>query len=138
MQFLFNIVTAAFYAEYMIEDGSYGDVDMAEFIEPTPAELATYHKTTPPTGQRLGTVNGRPGWIDLPPLSSEESAALAEAERGRLRVIADSEIAWRQDAVDADIATDEEKAALAAWRKYRVLLMRVDTAAPVWPTAPEV
>ena len=25
---------------------------------------------------------------------------------------------------------------LADWKKYRVLLMRVDTAKPVWPTPP--
>ncbi|HAE7767435.1 TPA_asm: tail fiber assembly protein, partial [Salmonella enterica subsp. houtenae serovar 45:g,z51:-] len=41
-----------------------------------------------------------------------------------------------QDAVDAGIATDEETAALADWKKYRVLLMRVDTAKPEWPTLP--
>ncbi|MGQ3910899.1 tail fiber assembly protein [Enterobacter hormaechei] len=53
-----------------------------------------------------------------------------------LRVTADSEIAWRQDAVDAGIATEEESAALLEWKKYRVLLMRVDTTNPVWPTPP--
>ncbi|EIH6329739.1 tail fiber assembly protein [Escherichia coli] len=54
-----------------------------------------------------------------------------------LRAIADAEIAWRQDAVDVGIAKDEETVALAEWKKYRVLLMRVDTAKPVWPTHPE-
>ncbi|EFO3048909.1 hypothetical protein DQ140_20795 [Escherichia coli] len=54
-----------------------------------------------------------------------------------LRAIADAEIAWRQDAVDVGIATEEETAVLADWKKYRVLLMRVDTAKPVWPTPPE-
>ncbi|WP_241232571.1 tail fiber assembly protein, partial [Escherichia coli] len=54
---------------------------------------------------------------------------------------ADSEISWRQDAVDADIATDEETSTLTEWKKYRVLLMRVDTStAPdiEWPTPPAV
>lgn len=68
--------------------------------------------------------------------SVDELIANANAQKLRLREIADSEIAWRQDAVDADIATEEETAALAEWKKYRVLLMRVDTAKPVWPTLP--
>ncbi|NCB57463.1 MAG: hypothetical protein EOM46_08115 [Gammaproteobacteria bacterium] len=56
-----------------------------------------------------------------------------------LRAQADSEIDRRQDAVDAGIATAEEADALAEWKKYRVLLMRVDTStAPAieWPTPP--
>ncbi|EAT1311015.1 hypothetical protein EX399_25465 [Salmonella enterica] len=50
--------------------------------------------------------------------------------------MADTEIAWLQDSVDAGIATEKETAALTEWKKYRVLLMRVDTAKPVWPTPP--
>jgi F420-dependent methylenetetrahydromethanopterin dehydrogenase len=61
----------------------------------------------------------------------------AIANKTQMRIMADDEISWLQDAVDVGIATDEETAALAAWKKYRVLLMRVDTAAPVWPTPPE-
>lgn len=72
-----------------------------------------------------------------PPPTAEQLAEQAEEKRTQLRSVADSEIAWRQDSVDADIATDEEVAALAEWRKYRVLLMRVDTTAPVWPKLPE-
>lgn len=60
----------------------------------------------------------------------------ATAQKMQLRTMADDEIAWRQDAVDAGIATDEETAALTEWKKYRVLLMRVDTAKPEWPTPP--
>lgn len=73
-----------------------------------------------------------------PAPTPEQLAAQAEDKRIVLRAIADSNIAWRQDAVDAEIATDAEVRELADWKQYRVLLMRVDTAAPVWPTAPEV
>lgn len=66
----------------------------------------------------------------------QDAEFLAEQQKTMLRQRADSEISWRQDAVDAAIATDEETAALAEWKKYRVLLMRVDTAKPVWPTPP--
>ncbi|WP_246872058.1 tail fiber assembly protein [Pantoea ananatis] len=44
-----------------------------------------------------------------------------------------------QDAVDLDMATDEEKMQLTAWRKYRVLMNRVDAStAPdiTWPSIP--
>ena len=74
--------------------------------------------------------------LSNPPPPPEQLLEQAEAERSRRRVIADGEIEWRQDAVDAGIATDEEAADLAAWRKYRVLLMRVDPANPVWPEMP--
>ncbi|EMY0612461.1 tail fiber assembly protein [Yersinia enterocolitica] len=56
-----------------------------------------------------------------------------------LRVAADAEIEWRQYAVDKGIATEEESTALDEWKKYRVLLMRVDTSkAPdiLWPPQP--
>ncbi|MBD2782797.1 tail fiber assembly protein [Xenorhabdus szentirmaii] len=49
-------------------------------------------------------------------------------------------IAPLQYAVDLDMATDGERAALTAWKKYYVLLNRVDcSAAPDidWPNAPE-
>ena len=70
--------------------------------------------------------------------TEREQAAKADAEnmRSALRSTADTEISWRQDAVDAGIETDEETAALVEWKQYRVLLMRVDTAKPVWPTPP--
>ncbi|MCK8570557.1 tail fiber assembly protein, partial [Yersinia ruckeri] len=64
----------------------------------------------------------------------------AETQRTQLRSEADGEIAWRQDAVDTGIATKEEAASLAEWKKYRILLMRVDTStAPdiEWPLKPE-
>ncbi|EBA6266078.1 tail fiber assembly protein, partial [Salmonella enterica] len=32
--------------------------------------------------------------------------------------------------------TDEEKARLNAWKKYRVLVNRVDALKPVWPEIP--
>nr|WP_213732886.1 tail fiber assembly protein [Citrobacter europaeus] len=50
-----------------------------------------------------------------------------EQKKAKLRSIADTEISWRQDAVDAGITTKEETAALTEWKKYRVLLTRVDT-----------
>ena len=62
----------------------------------------------------------------------------AEAQKTQLRAAATDEIAWRQDGVNAGIATEGEAAALDEWIKYRVLLMRVDTTKPVWPTPPGI
>lgn len=59
-----------------------------------------------------------------------------EQKKKALRAIADAEMDWLQDAVDAGIATEEETAALTEWKKYRVMLMRVDTSKPDWPTPP--
>lgn len=62
----------------------------------------------------------------------------AEQTRQELRVQADSEIAWRQYAVDRGKATAEEAADLIKWQDYRLDLMRIDILNPVWPTPPEV
>lgn len=67
-----------------------------------------------------------------------QAAAKAEAEfrRSLLLNTASTEIAWRQDAVDVGEATAEEAAALTAWKKYRVQLMRIDLSKPEWPPEP--
>ncbi|WP_050962057.1 tail fiber assembly protein, partial [Salmonella enterica] len=69
---------------------------------------------------------------------AEKAAQLRQAEetKNRLLQIASEKIAPLQDAVDLDIATDDEKAQLDEWKKYRVLVNRMDTAAPDWPERP--
>lgn len=72
-----------------------------------------------------------------PPPTPEQLIVQAEQQKMMLKAAADAEIAWRQDAVDAGIATAEETATLSEWRNYRVLLMRVDTKKTPeieWPT----
>ncbi|HFW4011626.1 TPA: tail fiber assembly protein [Salmonella enterica subsp. enterica serovar Birkenhead] len=70
--------------------------------------------------------------------AAEAAARLREAEgtKNRLLQIASEKIAPLQDAVDLNEATDKEKASLLAWRKYRVLVNRVDTSNPDWPEQP--
>ncbi|EEJ9248011.1 tail fiber assembly protein, partial [Salmonella enterica subsp. enterica serovar Muenchen] len=60
----------------------------------------------------------------------------AEGTKNRLLQIASEKISPLQDAVDLDIATDDEKAQLNEWKKYRVLVNRVDTSNPDWPEQP--
>lgn len=80
-------------------------------------------------------------WVtDVEAQHAADVAAAAQTKTA-LRAAADDEINWLQDAVDAGIATDEETALLAAWKTYRVQLMRIDTSkAPdiEWPTPPAV
>ncbi|MCM7766228.1 tail fiber assembly protein [Enterobacter bugandensis] len=59
----------------------------------------------------------------------------AEAQRKKLELMtqANNFIAMLQDAVELNMATDEETANLLEWKKYRVLLSRVDVKKPVWP-----
>ncbi|EGU6277766.1 tail fiber assembly protein, partial [Salmonella enterica] len=66
------------------------------------------------------------------------AARLREAEgiKSRLLQMASGKIAPLQDAVDLGLATDEEKSQLAEWKKYRVLVNRVDTSSPIWPEIP--
>lgn len=69
---------------------------------------------------------------------AQHAADVAEAEQKKAFLLAEANIAITplQDAFDLDMATEAEKALLLEWKKYRVLLMRVDTAKPEWPTTP--
>ena len=63
----------------------------------------------------------------------------AEETKNSLMQVASEHIAPLQDAADLEIATEEETSLLEAWKKYRVLLNRVNTTtAPdiEWPTVP--
>ncbi|EBS3608380.1 tail fiber assembly protein [Salmonella enterica subsp. enterica serovar Poona] len=70
--------------------------------------------------------------------AAETAARLREAEgtKSRLLQMASEKIAPLQDAVDLGLATDDEKAQLDEWKKYRVLVNRVDTSNPDWPDKP--
>lgn len=75
-------------------------------------------------------------WVTDTDAKNDAAKDEFEQKKKVLRAIADAEIDWLQDAVDAGIATEEETAALTEWKKYRVMLMRVDTSKPGWPTPP--
>ncbi|WHU84814.1 tail fiber assembly protein [Pantoea agglomerans pv. betae] len=72
--------------------------------------------------------------------TAEELIRQAEDKRSRLRAEADTAIQPLQDASDLEIATDDEASQLIAWKKYRVMLMRVSTGDAeniTWPKKPE-
>lgn len=62
---------------------------------------------------------------------------IAVSRKKDLLSSANEQISYLQDAIDAEIATDEEIKQLSEWKKYRVLLNRIDVnKAPDidWPT----
>lgn len=74
---------------------------------------------------------------------AEKTARIAQVtqQKESFLALAASKIAPLQDAVDLDIATEAEAALLLAWKKYRVLVNRVDTnqtAVINWPDRPVV
>lgn len=103
-------------------------------------DAAAFSGGNKPTGKMLGMENGSLVWIDEP-IQPSQLIADADNMKATLKANADEAISWRQDAVDTGIATRDEKAALDAWKKFRVLLMRIDTStAPEieWPEVPGV
>lgn len=68
--------------------------------------------------------------------------ALATRKRALLLQYASNQVNALQDAVDLEIATENETKALKSWKTYRVLLNRVDTIGAVpaesdWPASPD-
>nr|WP_052189453.1 MULTISPECIES: tail fiber assembly protein [Xenorhabdus] len=118
------------------EQGAYPDD-----VKPITDELYKKMFEGQSDGKRIvAGADGLPTLIELPPPTPEELQQQAESEkRYRMSQVANT-IAPLQDAADLDMATKEEKAALVAWKKYRVLLNRVDcSTAPdiAWPEPPK-
>jgi len=96
------------------------------------------------TGQAKGKLIAcgadlRPCLTEQPLPTADELIRQAEDKRSRLRAEADTIIQPLQDANDLGIVTDDEKSQLIAWKKYRVMLMRInteDTGEIVWPERP--
>ncbi|EMX9222869.1 tail fiber assembly protein [Citrobacter koseri] len=91
---------------------------------------------------KIITVNeyGQPVLSEPAPPSAEQLIQETEARKTTLMYAARDAIAPLQDAIDLDMATDEEKAQLLAWKKYRTLLNRVDISMARdtdWPEAPK-
>ncbi|MFP1759794.1 tail fiber assembly protein [Lonsdalea quercina] len=92
----------------------------------------------PEYGTKLGTdADGNPTWIDDDSIEEMEKSVLAN-RRDRLMDTATGKISPLQDAVDLEIATDDEIYQLKAWKKYRVELMRTDITSEeiIWPEIP--
>ncbi|RJL38190.1 tail fiber assembly protein [Pectobacterium carotovorum] len=78
-------------------------------------------------------------WVIDKEAQAAATVKAAQSELASRKAAATSRINELTYAVNLDIATDAEKAALTEWQKYAVLLSRVDVnAADIdWPTAPD-
>jgi len=84
-------------------------------------------------------VDLQPCLTEQPLPTADELISQAEDKRSRLRAEADTVIQPLQDASDLGITTDDEANQLIAWKKYRVMLMRVSTQDVkniIWPDQP--
>ncbi|KMW71164.1 tail assembly protein [Photorhabdus luminescens subsp. luminescens] len=91
----------------------------------------------PPTD--FDTWNGKEWVVDKDLLKSHQINE-AKQKQAELLQQANETLSLLQDSVDLEVATDSEKAALLEWKKYRVLLTRVDVSqAPdvEWPEVPK-
>ncbi|EEY1620878.1 tail fiber assembly protein [Escherichia coli] len=83
-------------------------------------------------GDNLCVIGGtyKEGVFNVPPepeVPKEDLISQAEQQKANLIAEASQTISILQDAVDLDMATDEERTQLTTLKKYRVLLSRVDT-----------
>nr|WP_232507926.1 tail fiber assembly protein [Photorhabdus laumondii] len=72
--------------------------------------------------------------------TKEELIQQAEHEKSQLLTKVNNLVAPLQDAVDLGVASEAEKAALLEWKKYRIILSKVDISlAPdvEWPEQPK-
>ncbi|HCW3507585.1 tail fiber assembly protein [Klebsiella pneumoniae] len=119
-------------------DGTYNEKTWPEdAVEATEIDTTKYWKVNPPEGKKLGSIDGRPAWVDLPPQSKDELIKIAEGKKESLISSAMSSIAFIQLKLQAGRAlSDMEKTKLYEVIDYIDALSSVDaTMAPniVWP-----
>lgn len=140
MKYRYSAATNAFYPwtlkdDYLKEDAwpeSGVDVDEDIFEE---------YCGAPPEGKiRSFDKKGNPCWIDIPPPTTAELIAQAEAKRSELLFSAKEHISLWQTELQLGIISDDDKASLITWMTYIQALNAVDTStAPdiEWPVKPE-
>lgn len=129
----------AFYPEELKERYESGGGWPDDLVQATPEEISEFMNSAP-EGKTLGSdKDGRPSWVDLPPPTAEEIKRDADAKKADFLAYAATAMSPLQDAVDLGMATEDEESLLLAWKKYRVLVNRVDTSNPPikWPEQPQ-
>ncbi|MCO7263946.1 tail fiber assembly protein [Dickeya zeae] len=93
---------------------------------------------------QFDTLSGKPVAVPIPEPSADELAKVATATAGKelqaRRSVATSRITELMYADELGIATDIEKSALPEWKRYLVLLSRIDTTTTPdidWPDLPK-
>lgn len=99
-----------------------------------------FMRNNPPSGMvRAVGKSGNPIWKKAPAPTATEIAEQMAVTKQALAKVAEARIAVLQDAADLGMGTDAEATELTEWRKYRVLLSRVDVTASkvTWPEVPQ-
>ena len=142
MSFYYTAAFNSFISEKYKTDGTYTDESWpADAVLCTDDEVAMYRCATPPAGKKLGSVAGRPVWVDVPPLTRAELFAIAENERQRLIVNADAMMLdWRTELMLGEISA-ANRAELSAWLAYKNKVKSIPaeeaiTAEFSWPDQP--
>ncbi|HEM7577735.1 TPA: tail fiber assembly protein [Serratia marcescens] len=136
----FSQKTNSFYPNELLQDYIRNN-SLPDDVVPVGEDEFQAYTGQPPEGKTRGSdENGKPAWVDIPPPSTEQLKEWAEAKKNELIAEAERVISPLSRAEKHGVATDSEKAALAAWEIYTVLLNRVDLdTAPniAWPERPE-
>lgn len=142
MNFYYTAEFNSFISEKYKTDGTYTDKSWPDdAVLCTAEEVNIFRGTTPPAGMKLGSVAGRPAWVDVPPLTRAEMIAIAENERQRLIVNADAiMLDWRTELMLGEIS-DANRAKLSAWLAYKNKVKSIPaeeaiTAEFSWPDQP--
>lgn len=105
-------------------------------------EIPEDYTTVAPAGEGPEIWEEETGeWVPDEAALAREALINASKRKQLSTQYATTQIATLQDAVDLEMATDEEAAALLAWKRFRVYLSRVDVstvapAADAWPVSP--
>ncbi|EGY4501738.1 tail fiber assembly protein [Salmonella enterica] len=134
----------AFY-DNSLRESYYEPVDAwpADAVEVTDLVAQKYITTDIPAGKKLGSVGGKPAWVDIPPPTHEELIAEAEREKRR-RIDAANDFMnskqWPGKAAIGRLKGDE-LVQYNLWLDYLDALEMVDiSGAPNidWPAAPSI
>ncbi|HFD7740976.1 TPA: tail fiber assembly protein [Serratia marcescens] len=130
----------AFYPEELLENYMFSGSLPDDLIDVSYDVFSEFTSVPPPGKVRVSGINGHPEWGDKSPPTHQELIFSANKNKNELMTLASFYIAPLQDAVDLDIANDNEIEQLTAWKMFRVSVSRVDTTKPLdieWPLPPK-
>lgn len=143
MRYFYSASKNAFFPAELYKDYEAAGTWPKDAKEVSYEDFVKFSLETPPKGKlRTAGNDGMPAWSDIPPATAEEVLRQAEVKQDFLMSESSMKINPLQDAVDLEIATEEEIKLLVDWKKYRVLLNRISTQPEYptkidWPVKPE-
>ncbi|HDS9455791.1 TPA: tail fiber assembly protein [Enterobacter asburiae] len=139
MSYIYSPVNGAFYNDELEADYRSAETWPDNYVSVLDEDYVSLME-----GQADGKIiisdkNGYPVLAEPPAPTYEERVSQATMQKNALMKTASDIITPLEDAAELGIATDEEAAALLGWKRYRVMLNRVDvnTAPDIqWPERP--